>query len=292
MTELLRALAVLAEPPSAQGDALARVLEIDGTPAAADYTELFQLNLYPYASVYLGDEAMLGGEARDRIAGFWRAVGIPPPSEPDHLASLLGLYAALGASSMPAHAQRALLWEHLLSWLPPYLEKVTELAPPFYRAWAELLMRAITVEAEHSPSEELVPLHLREASSVVDPRVGGLVPFLDSLLAAVRSGMILVRRDLASAARELGLGLRLGERRVALEVLMAQDAKGVLGWLALEADRWSTRHRQLPEVFAPVAEMWAARAERTAALLAELSVHTEGDIGEMATGDRAAARVV
>jgi sulfite exporter TauE/SafE len=38
---------------------------------------------------------MLGGAARERVAGFWRAVGLVPPPEPDHLAALLGLAAGV-----------------------------------------------------------------------------------------------------------------------------------------------------------------------------------------------------
>ncbi|HAC46500.1 MAG TPA: hypothetical protein DCF65_10605, partial [Chloroflexi bacterium] len=86
------------------------------------------LQLWPYASIYVGAEGKLGGEARDRVAGFWRALHLTPPAEPDHLAALLGLYATLAdmeaAEQDPARRQlrrssrQALLWEHLLSWLP------------------------------------------------------------------------------------------------------------------------------------------------------------------------------
>ena len=69
--------------------------ELEGAIDSSAYMDLFGFQLYPYASVYLGSEGMLGGEARDRIAGFWRAIGEPPPSEPDHLAVLLALYARL-----------------------------------------------------------------------------------------------------------------------------------------------------------------------------------------------------
>jgi hypothetical protein len=37
------------------------------------------LNCPPYAAVYLGAEGGFGGEAADRVAGFWRAIGVPPP---------------------------------------------------------------------------------------------------------------------------------------------------------------------------------------------------------------------
>ena len=51
---------------------------------------------------------MLGGEARDRIAGFWRALGLVPPPEPDHLAVMLGLY----AGQPGARAWRRYISEH------------------------------------------------------------------------------------------------------------------------------------------------------------------------------------
>ena len=93
--EIFRALGALLEPPSPGHERLAAALELGPLPPAADHTDLFDFQLYPYASVYLGAEGMLGGEARDRIAGFWRALGLTPPPEPDHLAVMLGLYAGL-----------------------------------------------------------------------------------------------------------------------------------------------------------------------------------------------------
>ena len=273
--ELFRALGVLAEPPSREGEAIARALDLGGAASAFEYTELFQLNLRPYASVYLGDEAMLGGEARDRVAGFWRAVGAVPPAEPDHLTALLGLYTAVTDAEWPGEVRRALLWEHLLSWLPAYLEKAREIAPRFYREWAEVLDAALVADAERYPADGLVPLHLRAAAPLADPRDEGLEPFLSSLLAPARSGIVLVRADLAHAARELGLGLRLGERRFVLRALFAQDASATLRWLAGQTQRWVDRHRSAPGVLAPVTEHWAARAEQTASLLAGLARETE-----------------
>jgi hypothetical protein len=276
--EVFRALGVLAEPPSPECEAVSHALGLKGGPSSVEYTELFQLNLYPYASVHLGDEGMLGGEARDRVAGFWRALGLVPPTEPDHLTALLGLYATIAEAGVPGDVQRALLWEHLLPWLPAWLEKAKEIAPPLYREWAELLDAALLVEAERLPADGLVPLHLRETSPLADPRAEGLEPFVTSLLASARSGIVLVRADLVRAARELGLGLRLGERRFILRALLGQDARESLRWLAEEAESWSDRHRRMPSAFAPVTDLWAARAERTAALLAELAATTEREV--------------
>ncbi|HUQ31175.1 MAG TPA: molecular chaperone TorD family protein, partial [Pyrinomonadaceae bacterium] len=139
--EIFRALAVLAEPPTEETARLAEALEMDAVPSADEHTELFIFQLYPYASVYLGAEGMMGGEARDRVAGFWRALGGVPPAEADHLSVILALYSRLAEledeeSGKPAlragwrGARRAFLWEHLLSWLPVYLSKLSEIAPP------------------------------------------------------------------------------------------------------------------------------------------------------------------
>ncbi|HSM05886.1 MAG TPA: molecular chaperone TorD family protein, partial [Longimicrobiales bacterium] len=93
--DLLRALGALSEEPRPEHQRLADLLELPDGPGAGEFTDVFVMNLYPYASVHLGEEGMLGGEARDRVAGFWQALGIRPPREPDHLGSLIGLLAEL-----------------------------------------------------------------------------------------------------------------------------------------------------------------------------------------------------
>ncbi|HZG53873.1 MAG TPA: molecular chaperone TorD family protein [Pyrinomonadaceae bacterium] len=286
--ELFRALAFLAEPPAAGMASVAAALELGALPAASEYTELFVFQLYPYASVYLGAEGMLGGEARDRVAGFWRALAQAPPAEPDHLSVMLALYAHL--SELEANertdarragwrrARAAYLWEHLLSWLPAYLSKLTQIAPPFYRRWGEILRDALREEARETGAPEQLSLHLREAPGLVDPREGETAEFLQTLLSPARSGMILVRSDLSRAARTLGLGLRAGERKYVLESLFAQDARGVLTWLAREAHDWAQRHRLEPAALAVVARAWEAKAGAAARLLEELKAATDAEI--------------
>ncbi|HVF56131.1 MAG TPA: molecular chaperone TorD family protein [Pyrinomonadaceae bacterium] len=284
--ELFRALGVLAESPAGPETArLAGVLELGAQPSASDYTEAFVFQLYPYASVYLGAEGMLGGEARDRVAGFWRALGHAPPSEADHLPVMLSLYARLSeleeGETLAKHrerwrgARRAFLWEHLLSWLPVYLGKMSEIAPPFYRRWAGLLQDALAEEASKLGAQETLSLHLREAPGVVDPRSGGAEEFLGSLLAPVRSGIILTRSDLSRAALSVRVGSRIGERKFILKALMSQDARGTLGWLAEEARRSAARHREQTPTPLGVSGWWAERAETTASLLEELETATD-----------------
>ncbi|HKC62875.1 MAG TPA: molecular chaperone TorD family protein, partial [Pyrinomonadaceae bacterium] len=93
--ELFRALAIFAEPPTEKFKPVAEALELGALPGADEYTETFIFQLPPYASIYLGAEGMIGGEARDRVSGFWRAISLMPTPEPDHLAVMLALYARL-----------------------------------------------------------------------------------------------------------------------------------------------------------------------------------------------------
>lgn len=278
--ELFRALGALAEPPGPEQYRLGTVLGLPGRPDPAEYTELFLFQMYPYASVYLGAEGMMGGDAADRVAGFWRAMRRPPPPEPDHLAVLLGLYAALGEAERDEpegarrllwrQARKALLWEHLACWLFPYLTRLAQIAPPFYRAWAEVLEETLRRELGELGPADTLPLHLREVPPLPDPRAEGLEGFLQGVLAPVRGGMIVTRADLARAARQMDLGLRMGERRFILKSLVAQDAARMLGWLRAEAVWWAERHRAQEGVLGEVATFWAGRAGAAAALLGEL----------------------
>jgi TorA maturation chaperone TorD len=280
--ELFRALAVLSEPPQAGIAHIAAALELGPLPQADEHTELFVFQLYPYASVYLGSEGMMGGEARDRVAGFWRALGQLPPAEPDHLAVMLALYAQLCEMeegerdamrrASGRRARKAFLWEHLLSWLPVYLIKLADVATPFYRRWGKLLMQALLEEADNLGKQDALPLHLRESTGLSDPRTDEAGEFLQSLLSPVRSGMILVRADLTRAGRILGVGLRMGERKFILKSLFGQDASKILGWLSEEASQWRERHSNNRPLLGEIAEVWERKAEATAKLLAELSL--------------------
>ena len=277
--EVFRALGALVEPPEPAHEAIAAGLGIGLMPAPGDYADAFLFNAYPYASVYLGIEGMLGGEARDRVAGFWRALRLTPPAEPDHLAALLGLYAALidaeekaGREGDPARAvmrresRKALLWEHLLSWLPAYLDKVLELASPYYVAWAALLRDTLISEGTELGQPGELPLHLRAAEGLPDVDAAG-GEWVGALLAAVRSGMIVTRWDLRRAASDLGIGVRAGERAFMLRSLLEQDAAGTARWLADAARRAASAHRPSERPLGSIGAFWRARAEASAAAL-------------------------
>jgi hypothetical protein len=272
---LLRALADLAGRPHGGWAAIADALELARPPTAAEHADLFDFQVYPYASVHLGDEGMLGGDARDRVAGFLRALDVTPPPEPDHLVVLLHAYADLtdlAASGAPRaeHARRVLLHEHLGPWAGRFLARVVELGAEPLRAWARLVVTALAAElAEHGPPPQLPPV-LRDAAALPEPQDATAADWTQGLLTPVRSGLVLARADLARAARELGLGTRVGERAFVLRALLDQDARAVLGWLAAEAYRQAEDLESVATTGGEeVAAWWRARLERTAGIIAD-----------------------
>lgn len=293
--ELFRALGSLIESPSPEHARVAAALGLPAVPTPAEHARVIVQQRYPYASVYLGAEGMLGGEARDRIAGFRRALGLEgdsgralqgggevigadgPNREADHLAALLGLLAALeqwrreesdpARQALLTQARATLLWEHLASWTGPYLTSFEGCGVVFYEVWAALVHDALSQLDIESPN--YLPAALRNAPGFADPRIEGGAAFIASLLAPVRSGVILLRDDLERLGEEAGLACRAGERRYVLNAFLAQDPARTLSWLARHAEDWSDRVAVRGP--APIAAWWSKRAEKTALVLNELS---------------------
>lgn len=270
--ELLRALGAIADTPAAARVACGPLGLEPVSPA--EHTTAFVLNCAPYASVYLGPDGALGGEGADRAAGFWRAAGLTPPAEPDHLSALLSLYASLSEAAAQARlartasalsrAQAALFHEHLASWLPGYLDAVASLRLPALSAWARLTQRALAAEHRTLPPPDRLPLALRAAPAPPGPD-GRLADLTGALTTPVRSGLIITRHELSAGARAAGVGYRIGERRFALRAMLEQDPAATLAWIAREAARWERSHAARAGAY-PACRWWAGRAGTTARL--------------------------
>ncbi len=274
--EVYRAFAVFVEPPSPEHEAVAASLGLGEPPTLAEHTELFEFQLFPYASVYLGREGMQGGAARDRIAGFWRVLELEPPTEPDHLTVLLAAYGALLDRESEAeaeedranwrHVREVFLHEHLLSWLPVFLGKLERHPHPFYSRWARLLQALLSEEGVADRLAGELPAALRELEPLPDPRRHGGDAFLAALLAPGRSGFVVTRDDLTELAAAAGLGRRVAERRYVLQNLLGQDGHRVLEGLAQLAR--AEPLAAMPEV---TRRWWQQRAGASRRLLLSLA---------------------
>jgi hypothetical protein len=90
--ELLRSLGAVVLTPPPGNRALCAALDLP-IPTGVEHTDAFVLSAPPHGAIHLGPEGKLGGEGLDRIAGFWRVLGLQAPEDADHLGALLMLYA-------------------------------------------------------------------------------------------------------------------------------------------------------------------------------------------------------
>lgn len=277
--ELIRSLgAVVLTPPPANA-ALCAAMDLP-IPTGVEHTDAFVLSSPPHAAIHLGPEGKLGGEGLDRIAGFWRVLGLRAPEDADHLGALLMLYAELVEAEQNAadehgraalhRARAALFHEHIWSWAPGYLLAVIGLGIASVTAWARLTEQLLRAEYADLGAAEMLPLALRVAPQGMSA-ADSLDEVLDALVAPIRCGVVLTYRDLACCAQRVGVGLRRGERRFALRAMLEQDAAGTLGWLAARARWWSRRCASdaQPTTNDPCA-WWARRAANTARVLDSL----------------------
>lgn len=273
--ELLRALGAIALDPPPGSSALCAAV---GLPAISGetYTATFILAAPPFAAIHLGAEGKLGGEALDRVEGFWRASGQQPPRDADHLGVLLMCYAQLReaavTSAAAARAAEVLFHEHIWSFAPGYLSAVATLGHPPATAWAELTRRALRAERTALPDQAgpyALPLALRSAPAPLSDGAS-FDEVLDVAVAPVRSGIVLTQAELAAGAAQLGLGYRRGERRYALRALLEQDKARTLAWLGGLAERWQARHADAYGGTA-VGRWWSGRAAHSARVLASIA---------------------
>ncbi|HUP88061.1 MAG TPA: hypothetical protein VM100_01800 [Longimicrobiales bacterium] len=254
--EIIRALGTLAEAPGPEQIRAAQLLELPGEPTRAEFTDLFVVQLYPHASVYLNSDGQPAAQ-----------VGQPS----DHLSALLTFYAKLNDDD----ARRAFLWAQLISWVLPFAMRAQELGSPMYRAWATLLLDTLEGEASQLGNPLVLPTRLSDSHNIATLSVNETL--VDGLFAPVTSGVILTRADLSRCVSQLQLPTRVAERRYTLREMMMQEPVKVAGWLAAEARRQAGLWTRASATFDVVRAHWEMRALKTADTITEmtLKVHAQ-----------------
>ncbi len=282
MIDLIKALGVFCENPSQEHLKISEVLGFTQRPSTRLYEEIFVLNLPPYASIYTACSGAIGDEAFGRISGFWRALGRDVPDEPDHLSRLLGLFASLDESQSsekePARSvlirqsRVALLWEHLLPWLPMYLDRVESIgADTVYSDWAKLLSETLINEWKSLGPLEGLPIHLAVSPGLPDPREKGADSFISGLFSPPQAGFILLPDDLDKLGAELEY-FQLREGRLSkLEDLLREAPRETLIGLAELAYERSSDLTTKWDFLGNIALHWKSRSRDSVGLLEQLA---------------------
>ena len=225
--------------------ALAEVLPepFDADQAAADHYDLFHLNVFPYASLFLDAAGQVGGSVTDdarrrhRQAGY--AAGTSGESA-DHVGHALGLLAFVaGAEADARHdaradeatrmqrLQRRFFDEHLLWWLPAFVHAVQQHNHPFFVLLSDLTLDlALDHRAALGPSPEAArapsPLPAPPAL-LADPKTG-LKDIAAYLATPAWSGLYLSRAAIVRLGRAAHLPRGFGARVQMLATLLRAAA--------------------------------------------------------------------
>ena len=161
---------VLVAGPSEETVALLRQLpglatylpdDFDIDPCAAEHHRLFSLEVFPYAGVFLNDEALIGLHDGDLQRGYARGGFTPKLSDvsPDHLGVQFSYLSFLLGAEADAHEdgvtdaigqlhslQHNFIDGHLMTWLPPLLAAIRQQPPSL---WTQVVEIGVELTIDH-----------------------------------------------------------------------------------------------------------------------------------------------
>ena len=274
--------------------------QFDADRAAAAHQHLFGFSLFPFESLFLTRDGLVGGEASGRVQEAYFGFGFAPPADhaPDHLGLALAALAFLtgaeadawrdgldATAARMAGLQQTFLQQHLARWIAPVTIAVRRSGEPFYAQVAALTDQVVS---DHLATNMALPtLPPADGLSLDDPGTG-LREIARWLLTPLDCGLVLTRDDLRALARAVDLPTGFGDRQQMLvnllraaggydllPALVAQLRAVTAAWQAAYAERADAK----PEMVRP----WAARATVTAGLLGDLHALAAQELQDLVT---------
>ncbi len=211
----------------------------DTEQAAADHYDLFHLNVFPYASLFLDEAGQLGGPVTDDARRWLRQAGYAADTSresADHVGHALGLLAFVsGAEADAWHdgradeavrmqgLQRRFFDAHLLWWLPAFAYAARRHGHPFYALLSDLTLDlALDHRLALGPSVEAVRATppLPDPPVLLDDAKTGLKDIAAYRATPAWSGLYLSRADIGRLGRAEHLPRGFGARVLMLANLL------------------------------------------------------------------------
>ena len=237
---------------------------------AAAYADIFLLNVYPYASVFLDPNGEMNGLRSRELSALFQQFGYQPVAlfevgAPDHIGLALGFLAQL------EQTQRGrVLGEYILDWAPVLcfaIERQSNVHP-FYRKLAactrqelfqafessELAAQRAIVSQRTFTEKCLIDDEAIELTLVESEEELSLSQVIQTLLTPARSGIFLSRAQLGRWALKLGIPLAFGERyRLGLSLFeaagIAEAIPQLFDLLLVELGAWDSAYKTWTEQF-------------------------------------------
>ncbi|MBK8900009.1 MAG: molecular chaperone TorD family protein [Anaerolineaceae bacterium] len=259
--------------------------------AAAAHHDLFQFNIFPYESFFLGDDGLVGGEVTAVVNQHYFQLGwqtAVADTEADHLGQELACLAFLVAeeaeaweSDQPGAAhdwqtrQQFFLHSHLLCWAPTCLLAIQRQSNPFF---AELAHMTLTLLLSHVGNVTPPPDFLPPNQDILANEKSGFKEIVHFLLLPALSGITLSRDNIGQLGRQFDLPRGFGSRETMLLNLLRTAGQydalpALLTALQETCRRWQSSYQQLIDQHSQTAlfiQPWQARAAATEQMVIEL----------------------
>ncbi len=221
---------------------------VSGFPVAphalrVEFTRLFTLGVFPYASVFMDPDAFMNTETTARVeTAYQQAHFEPDPSlpigAPDHFGLELAFIGFLFQTGRKAEAREFLRTE-VLPWAGIFLHAVEKNAhEPFYRVAAQETLAWLSQRDEGDlPATRQIPF---PPITMDGDDLEGVV---SALLVPANAGIFLTKEGISSMAHQIDLPLGFGDRALMLKSLFrAAGEYGRIGdllrLLQAEVDEW------------------------------------------------------
>ena len=255
----------------------------------ADHYAVFGMNVFPFETVFLTEDGLLGGAVSESVARSYYEAGFQPDDSEavDHIGNELGLMAFLCNEEADARdnevvqaiqhltqLQRQFLDNHLLCWLPSLVLAIHQQDDEKFSAIADLILDLVF---KHRQSLDDDPIHptqslvLPPVPNILDSDQTGLKEIAEFLLTPVYTGFYLSRDDIERIGSQFQLPRGFGKRNQMLTTLLntALDHSAMDDLMeALQGDINICRHfyiERVPDKRFSVA--WISRLDETTRFL-------------------------
>jgi TorA maturation chaperone TorD len=252
-----------------------------------EFTRLFSLSVFPYASVFMDSDAFMNTETTARVeAAYQQAHFEPDPSlpigAPDHFGLELAFVSHLLKSGRAAQAQE-FLWSEVLPWACIFLHAVEKNAhEPFYRLAAHETLGWLGQDDARGELQSIQQI----APSPVTVGEDDLEGVVSGLLVPANAGIFLSKEEISSLAHQMELPLGFGDRAIMLKSLFRGAGEygrigDLLRLLQVEVDEWCKFYAQEAQLYpadAAIAHHWLKFAAATLGRLKSMEQMANSEI--------------
>ena len=254
----------------------------DPEEAAVDHHQIFSFEIFPYESIFRDSSGLVGGAYTSLVQDSYQQSCFQQSIDSDHIAYELAFLAFLcssearalenkqvGEAIRSAQSQQRFLQHHLLCWLPPFVNALTNSGQSFYVALGRLALDLVYDHTLHlaqansrlvEESSSIADCILPKAPNILHEKQAGLKQVSRFLITPPFSGFYVSRSSITELARNRQLPRGFGDRQQLLSNLLRAAGQydtvpALLHDLASIANVWNQAYQQQQEYY-PELESW------------------------------------